>query len=81
MFQKGHQKIGGRQPGSQNKTTSTVKEVVLAVFQELQGDAKNNLKTWAKKEPTEFYKLAAKLIPTEVTGSVKRVIVVTDTDE
>lgn len=30
---------------------------------------------WAKSEPTEFYKLAAKLIPTEITGNPKAPLV------
>ena len=62
----------------QGKLNKTVKETVLAVFNELQKDPKNKLIAWAKSEPTEFYKIAAKLIPTEVTGTVKTIITVTD---
>jgi hypothetical protein len=68
-------------PVGPNKLTKTVKETVLAVFNNLQEDPEANLLKWAKGEPTEFYKIAAKLIPTEITGSVKQIIIVTDRDE
>ena len=70
----------GRPPGIQNKLSKTVKETVLAVFNELQDDPDHNLAAFAKKEPLEFYRIAAKLIPTELTGSVKHIINVTDQD-
>ena len=54
----------------QGKLNKTVKETVLAVFNELQSDPKVKLSAWAKDEPTEFYKIAAKLIPTEVAGNI-----------
>lgn len=62
---------GGRPPGSLNKLTRTVKETVLQVFNDLQDDPNVQLGEWAKKEPTEFYKIAAKLIPTEITATLK----------
>lgn len=67
----------GRKAGVQNKLTRTVKETVLAVFNDLQEDPQANLTSWAKSEPTEFYKIAAKLIPTEVKATVEseRVVV------
>lgn len=71
----------GRPPGVQNKLSRTVKETVLAVFNELQNDPDANLTTWAKSEPTEFYRIASKLIPTELTGSIKHIINVTDHDQ
>lgn len=71
----------GRPAGVQNKLSKTVKETVLAVFNELQDDPDANLAKWAKDEPTEFYRIAAKLIPTEISATVKQVIVVTDADE
>lgn len=80
---KGHFKPGnpGKPPGTQNHLTKTVKETVLAVFNELQGDPKTDLKSFAVKNPREFYQIAAKLIPTELTGSVKQIITVTDVDD
>ena len=64
----------------QGKLNRTVKETVLAVFNQLQSDPKARLITWAKAEPTEFYKIAAKLIPTELTGTVKTIITVTENE-
>lgn len=52
------------------KLNRTVKETVLAVFNELQSDPKVKLSAWAKREPTEFYRIAAKLIPTDVSARV-----------
>ena len=61
----------------QGKLNKTVKETVLAVFNELQSDPKVKLSAWAKDEPTEFYKIAAKLIPTEVAGNIDSKITLT----
>lgn len=76
-FQPGN---SGRPSGTPNKLTRTVKETVLAVFNDLQSDPKVNLESWAKNEPTEFYRIAAKLIPTEITGTVKTVIKVSESE-
>ena len=67
-FKSGNKKPAnsGRKKGVQNKVTTTVKQALLDAFNELQNDAKCNLIAWAKKNPTAFYQLAAKLIPTEV---------------
>lgn len=69
-FQDGR-KGNGRPKGSPNKITRTVRETVLAAFQELQEDPKVKITEWAKREPTEFYKIASRLIPTEVVGNLK----------
>lgn len=64
----------GRPKGSENALTKqmkTVKETVLSVFHDLQEDKKANLKEWGKQNPTEFYKIAAKLIPTEINANVE----------
>jgi type IV secretory pathway TrbF-like protein len=68
-FKKGEAK--GRPKGTQNKLTRTVKETVLDTFNLLQEDRTANLLSWAKEEPTEFYKIASKLIPTEVKAKVE----------
>jgi hypothetical protein len=67
-FEKGKGKTGGRQRGSSNRTTKLVKEVFATVFDELQDDPAANLKEWAKENPTEFYRLSAKLIPVQIAG-------------
>lgn len=74
-FKKGQEKIGGRKEGSINKLTKTVKERVLEVFNELQDDPNANMLTWAKEEPTEFYKIAAKLIPADINAKVEGKII------
>ncbi len=61
----------GRKEGSVNKLTKTVKERVLEVFNELQSDSEANLLSWAKTEPTEFYKIAAKLIPSDINAKIE----------
>ena len=71
-FKKGESgNLNGRPKGSENKLTKTVKETVLAVFNQLQEDPIVNLAEWAKNEPTEFYKIASKLIPSEVNANVE----------
>lgn len=69
------EKTGGRKAGTLNKLTQTVKERVLDVFNELQEDSEANLLSWAKNEPTEFYKIAAKLIPSDINAKVEGKII------
>lgn len=61
-----------RGPGKLNKT---VKETVLAVFNEIQTDPKIKLEAFAKKYPRDFYAIAAKLIPTEVSAKIDNKII------
>jgi hypothetical protein len=56
----------GRPPGIPNKTTASVKAALCEAFDK-RGGVPALLK-WANEEPTEFYKLWAKLLPQEVTG-------------
>lgn len=65
----------GRKEGSVNKLTKTVKERVLETFNELQEDENANLTAWAKTELTEFYKIAAKLIPADINAKVEGKII------
>jgi len=71
-FQKGNP---GRPTGALNKITRSVKERVLDAFEQLQEDEKNNLLAWAKSEPTEFYKIAAKLIPAEINAHIDNKVI------
>jgi len=66
-FQKGNP---GKQPGTRNKITRTVKEVFLQVFLDEEQNHQHNLLAFKRKYPRDFYALASKLIPTEVAGSV-----------
>lgn len=61
---------GGRKAGVPNKLTKTFKEALQVAVEEMQADPKTSLVTWAKGNPTEFWKIAAKLIPTELTGEL-----------
>jgi hypothetical protein len=61
----------GRPKGAINKITRTVKETVLAAFNEIQSDPKVNIISFAKTYPRDFYAIAAKLIPTEITGKIE----------
>ncbi len=58
----------GKPKGTQNHLTRTVKETVLYVFNKIQSDPKVNMEEFAKKYPRDFYAIAAKLIPSEITG-------------
>lgn len=60
----------GRKPGTPNKNTKIVKDVIKAVFESLQEDAEYSLLAWAKGNLTEFYKLSSKLIPLQADVNV-----------
>lgn len=59
---------GGSRKGKPNKIGRIVKENVIEVFN-LLGGVESMVK-WARSNKTEFYKLYARLIPTEVTGTI-----------
>jgi hypothetical protein len=63
----------GRPKGAKNKLTTTVKETVLNVFNEIQDDPKHSLIKFAKKYPRDFYNIAARLIPTEIAGNFNKI--------
>lgn len=44
--------------------SATVKENIIAVFNRLEGTA--GMAKWAKENPTAFYQIYSKLLPTEV---------------
>jgi hypothetical protein len=70
----------GKPKGAVNKSTRIVKEVFADVFDKLQGDKKANLLKWAKANPTEFYKLSAKLIPIQLAGDPDNPVAVNMTE-
>jgi len=58
----------GKKKGQVSKFTSSFKEALRIAFDGI-GGAKN-LTEWARENPTEFYKIMARLIPVEVSGSI-----------
>lgn len=63
MFTKGIAKIGGRKRGTPNKLTGTFREAVLLAYENIGGH--EAFSKWAAGNRTDFYKIAARLIPTE----------------
>ena len=57
---------GGRQKGTPNKISLSVKQAILDTFTALGGV--EHMRAWAEEHPPDFYKIAARLIPTEITG-------------
>ena len=60
-------KTGGRQKGTPNKSTAAVKAALLKAFSKLGGVPA--LVAWGKDNRGEFYKLWAKLLPTEIKNA------------
>ena len=56
----------GRPKGIPNRLTKSAREAFQLAFDQMGGGPK--LAEWAKKNPTEFYKLYARLIPVEHVG-------------
>lgn len=59
-------RIGGRQLGTPNRITTAFKDAVRIVYEDIGGHAA--FATWARENPMEFYKIAARLIPTEIAA-------------
>jgi hypothetical protein len=64
-------KTGGRTAGTENKTTASMKQCVQSTLEWLQTQPRVNMREWAKENPTEFYKISSKLIPTELNANVE----------
>ena len=58
----------GRVKGVPNKSTVAVKEALSLAFEGIGGV--EQLQAWAKANATEFYKLWAKMLPTEIKGDL-----------
>ena len=59
----------GRKKGQPNKTTTKAREAFALAFDSIGGGTA--LGKWARENPTEFYKLYARLIPVDVTSDEK----------
>jgi|LakMenE18May11ns_1017448.scaffolds.fasta_scaffold8162606_1 hypothetical protein len=71
-------KRGGRIKGVPNRITASVRLKFNEAFHILQEDRAVNLVEWGRSNPTEFYRLASKLIPLQITneepGGVQTII-------
>jgi hypothetical protein len=74
-FEPGNTLSTGRPRGVPNKLTTTIREAVLEAFSELQKDPNNNLLAWGKQNPSLFYQIASKLIPTEINHSLDNKVI------
>jgi hypothetical protein len=72
----GKREGSGRKAGVPNKISTTVKENVIAVFEELGGI--KHMTEWAKENPNNYYNIYAKILPTqaEVSGTDGQEIVI-----
>lgn len=59
----GH-KTGGRQKGTPNNITRAFREAVQIAYDAIGGD--EAFATWARENPSQFYQIAARLIPQEM---------------
>jgi hypothetical protein len=77
-FIPGKSKTGGRQPGTPNRLTSAFREAVLFVYDGLGGHPA--FLEWARENPSEYYRIASRLIPGEMRddGGGKHVTVIID---
>ena len=57
----------GRKPGVPNKITTAFRSAVLGAFHENGGQ--EWLAKWARRHPTQFFQIAARLIPLELVGA------------
>lgn len=62
----------GRKPGTPNKITRTVKEIIAGAVQAAQEDPKHpaNVAVFSKTHPREFWQVASKLIPEEIKATL-----------
>ena len=68
----------GRTKGSLNKISKTFKEILNEALLKIQNDPENNILQWAKKNPTEFYKLVSKLLPLQVESEITQTSTIID---
>ena len=66
-FQKGSQKIAGRQKGSTNKITKDLKAMILGALDECGGQ--DYFVKQAKENPVAFMTLIGKCIPSEIKNN------------
>jgi hypothetical protein len=73
-FKKGHEKVGGRQPGSQNKVSVLLKDALIKAAEAEGLDRKGKdgligyLRMLSRREPAVYGRLLEKLLPYQLTG-------------
>lgn len=60
----------GRPKGALNKESRMFLDALAGAVEAMQADANHNLLTWGKKNPNEFWKIAAKLLPSTIQGDL-----------
>lgn len=74
-FERGKPKTGGRLPGVGNKFTGAFREAVQIVYNGLGGH--EAFLDWGRNNQTEFYRIAARLIPGEMQeGGGKNITII-----
>ena len=61
-------KTGGRQKGTPNKMTATLKEMILGALDQVGGE--RYLVDQSKRNPTAFIALLGRLLPSEIKASL-----------
>lgn len=60
----------GRPKGMKNKSSTMFLEALSDAVQAMQNSKDHNLFAWGKKNPTEFWKIASKLLPTSIQADI-----------
>lgn len=63
----GYREGAGRKVGSINKISRSFKELVQNTFESLENEKDGGMLDWARKNKTDFYKIASKLIPADIS--------------
>lgn len=65
-------KTGGRKRGTPNAITRFFREAVQVAYDAIGGD--DAFAKWARENPGEFYRIAARLIPVQVNSTDERMV-------
>ncbi|MFI5404929.1 MAG: hypothetical protein ACHQ1D_00300 [Nitrososphaerales archaeon] len=63
-FEKGNP---GRPVGAKGKLATSFKDLVKQTYEAMEATPGKTMKEWAVNNQTDFYKIASKLIPTEIS--------------
>ena len=71
---KGQPKLGGRQKGTPNKTTTAIKDMIVSALDRVGGV--DYLEKQANDNPRAFLALLSRVLPLQVTGDIDAPLVV-----